>query len=106
MNLLKLLLRKRDDDVARLASEIAQRSFDGVWKRLSPAVASMPPQEARGYVRARAAAVVQAEVARLDPRQVGEPAALVERAHGAVLAAVEQELRARKPGGNVQRRAA
>ena len=57
-----LLPARRGRQVAMLARDVALRSRQPVRERLSADVAYMTQAEARGYVRARAAAVVQHQV--------------------------------------------
>ena len=62
-----LPLRRRSNDVlGRLAAKIAHDSHRAVWGRVSHRVLSMRLNEARGYVRARAAHCIQTEVERLS----------------------------------------
>lgn len=56
--LASLLGTDRVDDVAR---RIAERSQGAVWQRVSHRIASLAGSEARGYVRARAGAIVLRE---------------------------------------------
>ena len=51
-----------DDKTAARAEEIAERCFDPVWRRVRGRVLSMSVNESRGYIRARAAAVVRREI--------------------------------------------
>lgn len=44
---------------ARLAIEVASRSEKEVWSRVRKFIFEMGPHEARGYVRARATAVIR-----------------------------------------------
>ena len=63
MGLLETILRPRTSrQLQRLSVQIADRCLDAVRVRLNPLAYSMTPAEARGYVRARAAAVVSREV--------------------------------------------
>ena len=63
MGLLETILRPRTArQLQRLALQVAERSLEGVRHRLNPLAHTMTPAEARGYVRARAAAVVTREV--------------------------------------------
>jgi hypothetical protein len=63
MGLLETILRPRiARQLQKLSLIIAERSLEGVRHRLNPMAYSMTPAEARGYVRARAAAVVTHEV--------------------------------------------
>jgi len=49
--------------VKRWAESIAERCWLRVWQRVADRVGEMPLAEARGYVRARAVAVVRRQVA-------------------------------------------
>lgn len=63
MGLLETILRPRmARQLQRLALLVAERSLEGVRHRLNPLAHTMTPAEARGYVRARSAAVVTREV--------------------------------------------
>jgi hypothetical protein len=50
------------------AVDVARQCHDAVSARLSPAIFEMSLSEARGYVRARSAAVLDEEIARLQKR--------------------------------------
>ena len=63
MGIVQLLTRgKTDRLIESLAGQIAANCHQAVQKRLGPQVASMGRAEARGYIRARAAAVIADEV--------------------------------------------
>lgn len=63
MALLNLGLRSRTEErLAKLASRIVERSRSDVTRRVLGLRADMSTSEARGYIRARAAVVVQREV--------------------------------------------
>ena len=51
--------RKTEAQVAQLSREIAKRAQAEVWERVRAEILTMGIAEARGYVRARAAAVVR-----------------------------------------------
>jgi hypothetical protein len=51
--------------VAEWAQRVAGRSRAVVWDRVSDRLTALGPTEARGYIRARAALVVQSEAQRL-----------------------------------------
>ena len=53
------------DRLAEMAERVAGRSRMGVWQRVVRQLASLGPTEARGYLRARAVAVVREETSRL-----------------------------------------
>lgn len=64
MGLLETILRPRTvRQIRRLSLQIAERSLEAVRQRLNPHAQWMSAAEARGYVRARAGAVVAREVA-------------------------------------------
>jgi hypothetical protein len=70
MWLLDVLMFRRssNDTLGRLAARVAHDSHRAVWSRVSHRVLSMRLNEARGYVRARAAHSIQAEVESLVSR--------------------------------------
>ena len=112
MGLLETILRARTArQLQRLALLVAERSLDGVRHRLHPMAHSMTPAEARGYVRARAAAVVTHEVdhalsveGRIPTWGRGE---LLRQATGHVVLQLSRELVALPPSQiRLQRRAA
>jgi len=53
------------DRLAEMAERVAGRSRLGVWQRVMHRLPSLGPTEARGYLRARAIAVVREETLRL-----------------------------------------
>jgi hypothetical protein len=53
------------DRLAEMAERVAGRSRLAVWQRVADRLADLGPTEARGYVRARAIAVIYAETERL-----------------------------------------
>src|SRR5262245_50719535 len=53
------------DRITEMAERVAGRSRMGVWQRVMQRLASLGPTEARGYLRARAIAVVREETSRL-----------------------------------------
>ena len=55
----------RFDRVAEMAERIAGRSRLAVWQRVMDRLPSLQPHEARGYLRARAVAIVGDETDRL-----------------------------------------
>ena len=62
MGLTSFLRSPRKKQIARLADEVASRSFTAVWERIERRAPSMRLSEARGYVRARAAHAVSREL--------------------------------------------
>jgi hypothetical protein len=53
------------DRLAEMAERVAGRSRLGVWQRVMHRLPALGPTEARGYLRARAIAVVHEETSRL-----------------------------------------
>jgi hypothetical protein len=53
------------DRFAEMAERVAGRSRLGVWQRVMHRLPSLGPTEARGYLRARAIAIVREETSRL-----------------------------------------
>lgn len=78
------------DLVGDMADRVASRGRMAVWQRVMQRLPALGPTEARGYLRARAAAVVQHETARL----IEQEGASVARLRLAIEeAAVEQLIR-------------
>jgi hypothetical protein len=53
------------DRVTQMAERVAGRSRMAVWQRVNQRLPTLGPTEARGYVRARSAAVIHQETERL-----------------------------------------
>jgi hypothetical protein len=53
------------DRISDMAERVAGRSRMGVWQRVLERLPTLGPTEGRGYLRARAAAVVREETKRL-----------------------------------------
>lgn len=53
------------DTVAELAERVAGRSRQQVWQRIQHRVSTLSAGEARGYIRARSASVIEDEIDRL-----------------------------------------
>jgi len=71
MQLLSHIFPWNQRSLDRLAVEIARRCRDEVGGRLSCAALAMTPNEARGYVRSRAAKVIRREAdAALERREL------------------------------------
>jgi hypothetical protein len=68
------------DRVTDLAERVAGRSRLAVWQRVLHRLPTLGPTEARGYLRARAVAVVREETDRL----VEQEGAWVARHHGQI----------------------
>ena len=62
-----------------LADKVASRSRQAVWDRVSHRIHSLSGAEARGYIRARAAAVIEPEADRLIRKEGGRAASLREK---------------------------
>lgn len=67
------------DRVGALAERVACRSRLAVWQRVMHRLDSLGPTEARGYVRARAAAVIAVETDRLIEQEGPKVAKVRER---------------------------
>jgi hypothetical protein len=50
-------------EISDLGHQIARRCCPAVWSRVHPKAVSMSPSEARGYIRAHASLIVEAELA-------------------------------------------
>ena len=59
MSLFAFLTRSRDRHIAQMAREIASQAQPSVWDQVRQRIFDMNLAEARGYVRARSAAVVR-----------------------------------------------
>lgn len=111
MGLIERLTRRKTERLLdELAMQIAAFSYPTVRQRLSPDVEQMSRAEARGYVRARAAAAIRREVTRLltvQP-QVGrfDEAELILRATNQVVQRLTHELFYAQPMLRVGRQAA
>ena len=92
----------------QIADEIAERCIDSVWQRVQHQVRKLAPAEARGYIRARGASVVQRHLVSASTRhEVVEH--LRPHLHALTVEAVIQRVqrRIRESGGQRQfRRAA
>jgi len=107
----RLLARfRRDEMLSELAGEIAHRSRAAVWERISHRAGRMGLSEGRGYIRARAAAVIAVEVDRALSTETsidaGQRVALAQRATGRVVRLVIRDLLTGRPAAAVLRRAA
>jgi hypothetical protein len=98
------------DLVGDLAERVANRGRMAVWQRVMDRLPTLRPAEARGYVRSRAAAVVQHETTRL----IEQEGSSVGRLRTAIeAAAIEQLIRMittqleqrRKQGGSLKQAA-
>ena len=55
-------LQKDAEEVQDLVNRIASRSLNSVWQRVCELTPQMSPAEAKGYIRATAAAIVESEM--------------------------------------------
>lgn len=69
--LMKLLPTAHSSAVETTIRQVAESSIEGVCQRVSPQIDHMTLSEARGYVRARAVEIVQAETRRSLAGEVG-----------------------------------
>jgi hypothetical protein len=76
------------DLVGDMAERVASRGRMAVWQRVMHRLPALGPTEARGYLRARAAAVVQHETARL----IEQEGASIARLRPAIEEAAIQQL--------------
>ncbi len=65
MGLFQQIMRRWNSapDLSEIADQIADRSFDAVWHRVSRQILTLAPAQARGYIRARGVAVLHQQVA-------------------------------------------
>ena len=69
MSWLELFLRRRlQTELVEAAHTIAVRRRISIWERVQDTVTTMSTNEARGYIRARAATIVHAEVDKVIAR--------------------------------------
>jgi hypothetical protein len=83
------------DSLSRHAAKVAQECHRAVWHRVSHRVLAMRLNEARGYVRARAASCIQSEADALLRRHPGlerQRADLVARATDHVVGLVIRDV--------------
>ena len=73
------------DQIMQMAERVAGRSRLAVWQRVAQRLASLNAAEARGYLRARAAAVVHQETALLIEQEGRKVAEIRERVETAAL---------------------
>jgi hypothetical protein len=76
------------DRLTEMAERVAGRSRLGVWQRVVERTATLGPTESRGYIRARAAAVIQGETDRL----IEQEGAKVARQRQQIIAAATESL--------------
>lgn len=89
------------DRTAELAERVAGRSRLAVWQRVVDRLPTLGPTEARGYIRARALAVVEQETGRLVEQEGAKVARQRERIAGQatdkLISAIIAQVQQRKP---------
>jgi hypothetical protein len=84
------------DRTTELAERVAGRSRLAVWQRVAPRLPLLGPTEARGYIRSRALAVLEAETDRLieqeGPKAARHRQQIVEQATETLIRAIGQQL--------------
>lgn len=111
MQLNQLLpLRRPHKDLPAAAARIAAASHEGVWQRVAHRAGSMGLAEARGYIRARSAAVIVLEVDRAtaaDPGLSRDDAETLRRLTGEVVVShvIREMLNGRRREGAVRKAA-
>jgi hypothetical protein len=97
------------DRLAEMSERVAGRSRLVVWQRVVDRLPTLGPTEARGYIRARAAAVIHAETDRLIQQEgdrVGRMRTqIIESALLSLVNAIVAQITQRQPSGR-QRAAA
>lgn len=78
--------------VEDLSKKIIARCEASVWSRVQPLVATMDPAESRGYIRARAASVIERETAIEIDTIEDANATLSKRVQQAVSEAIVREM--------------
>ncbi len=87
VRLLMTSVFQRDTGSNQLRERVLDRAFERIWKQVVGRVLEMPAAEARGYVRARAAAIVRdALAAECGGRQAAVYAPVMDAAVQRVLA--------------------
>jgi CRP-like cAMP-binding protein len=98
------------DRLAEMSERVAGRSRLAVWQRVADRLAGLSPIEARGYVRARAIAIVQAETDRLveqeGPRVGAMREQIIASATGALVETIVTQLQQQRRQSGWQRQAA
>jgi hypothetical protein len=93
-----------------LADKVAFRSRHAVWERVSRRIHSLSGAEARGYIRARGAAILEPETDKLIREEGGKAASLRDKIlHGAtetVIRVVMEQAQSSRPAAAARRRAA
>jgi hypothetical protein len=97
------------DRLTEMAERVAGRSRLAVWQRVVDRLPTLGPTEVRGYIRARAAAVVQAETDRLIAQEGDRVSRMrtriIDAAQQSLVDAIHSQFTQRQPTGR-QRAAA
>jgi hypothetical protein len=97
------------DRLTEMTERVAGRSRLAVWQRTVERTATLGPTESRGYIRARAAAVIHRETDRLieqeGPRVARQRAAIIAAATQSLVETIVAQLQ-HKRATHSQRRAA
>lgn len=80
------------DHLTEMAERVAGRSRLAVWQRVSERLGSLGAMEARGYIRARSAAVIHAETDRLIEQEGAKVARIRERIVAAASASLVETI--------------
>ena len=78
--------------VEDLTKRIAARCESGVWARIQDVATSMEPAQSRGYIRARAAVVIDREVQIATQSMTDIPESLVEQVRLSVSDAIVRKM--------------
>lgn len=92
-----------------LANLAAERAHDAIWLRVIRSAITMNEHEAQGYIRARAAAVIQRESARIlydEPALSGARENLISKATEIAVASVWSQIASLQRQSQTRRRAA
>jgi hypothetical protein len=93
-----------------LADKVATRSRQAIWNRVSHRIHQLAGAEARGYVRARAAAIIEAETDLLIAEEGGKVARyrdqIIQVAGDSVIRLVLEQSQLSRQSSQLRRRAA
>jgi hypothetical protein len=88
------------DRTSELAERIAGRSRLAVWQRVMHRLPALGPTEARGYIRARALGIVEAETQRLieqeGPKAARQRERIVAQATDTLISAITEQVSQRR----------
>jgi len=92
-------LTSRQADYTDLLNRVVSRSQPAIWSRVLPAIATMDPPQARGYIRARGILIIRRELEIAAPTSLGPSArhVVLARATEAVIKNMVLELASRRP---------